>query len=460
VNAIEKQQFDKFAAGGTINLTNFLYASKDYPAGVAINTLATNFTPSKINITTLDGRYLSTNFTGNGQINNLANYILQNKPLNANLNVNADNINLNELMGTPADTTTATVATPPFIVPNNLDVTLNTNIGKVHYDKLDIDKLSGTVKVSDETASLNNVKGNALDGQIGMSGSYSTKVSKTKPAITFNYDVTKVDIQKTFNAFNTVQKIMPISKFISGKMTSQLFLTGTVGNGMSPDLNTLTGKGNLLMIDGLLSKFAPLDKIVSTLNLKGLSPLSLKDVKAYYQFANGKLAVDPFPVKVSSIEMQVGGVQGFDQSMDYLIAMKVPRALLGNDANNLVNNLVNQVNSNGVALKVADIINVNVKLGGTISNPTVKTDFKQSSTDLTKQLKDQATSFVQGKIDSTKKAVTKAVNDTIAAVKKQAVNVAKDEISKQVFGSKGDSTKPVQKVEQQARGLIKGLFGK
>ena len=39
--------------------------------------------------------------------------------------------------------------------------------------------------------------------------------------------------------------------------------------------------------------------------------------------------VKPFKVKVSSIDMEIGGMHGFDQSLDYIINMKVPRALMG-----------------------------------------------------------------------------------------------------------------------------------
>ena len=104
VTAIEQQKQDQFSAGGTIDLNQFLYVAKDYPTGVKINSLQTEFSPAKVAINVLSGQYLSTNFNGTGQINNLLNYLLQNKALQANLTVNADNLNLYEWMGTAADT--------------------------------------------------------------------------------------------------------------------------------------------------------------------------------------------------------------------------------------------------------------------------------------------------------------------------------------------------------------------
>ena len=462
VKDIQQQKTDQFTAGGIIDLNNFLYVAKDYPTGVKINTLQTSFTPSKVNITTLNGQYLTSNFNGSGQINNLLNYVLQNKPLSATLNLNADNIDLNSWMGTSADTTVKGSAAKPFVIPANLNILVNTKIEKLHYDKVDIQNLSGSLKINDETAVIADVKGNALDGSIMINGTYSTKESKIKPDISLIYNVDKVDVEKTFKAFNTVQKLMPIGNFIAGKLTSQLSLKGKLGDNMMPDLNSLTGNGNMLLIEGLLNKFAPLEKIATVLNVKALEQISVKDVKSYFEFNNGKLLVKPFAVKVSGIDMEIGGTHGFDQSMNYVINMKLPRALMGAQGNQLVNNLFSQINNKGIPLKVGDIINLNLQVGGSIKSPTVKTDLKQGAQNLADQLKNQVTEFAKNKIDSTKKVITSAVKDTIASVKKQAINAAKDELVRQISGGNKstDSSKMKANPKESIKGLVNDLFKK
>jgi len=464
VSDIEKQQYDKFSAAGNINLADFLYVAKDYPAGVKINSLLTSFTPKQINISEINGQYMGTNFSGAGEINNLLNYMLQDKPLSASLAVTADKMNLNDWMGTSADTAGTGAAAAPFAVPANLDIAIIAKVDKVKYDKTDIDNLAGTLNIKNETVYLKDVKGNALDGAITVNGLYSTLQSKSKPDIALDYNVSGVDVQKTFYAFNTVQKLMPIGKFMAGKITSQLSLKGKLGENMMPDMSTLTGNGNLLLIEGFLSKFAPLDKIAGTLNVKALEQISLKDVKTWFDFSNGKLLVKPFKLKVANVDMEIGGLQGFDQSLDFLINMKLPRSLMGEKGNQLLNNLVTQVNNKGVPVQVGETVNLNLKLGGFISSPTVKTDLKQGAANLADQLKQQATDFAKAKIDSTKKAVTSAVKDTVRSLKNQALNVAKDELAKQLGGNKNaatDSTAaPKPKVQESLKGLMNNLLKK
>lgn len=463
VKAIQQQNITAFTAGGTINLNNFVYAAKDYPAGIKINTLKTVFNPSKVSIVLSNGQYLATNFSATGEINNLLNYLLQNKALSANFNFKADNIDLNKWMGTATDSTAKGAESKPFAVPENLNISLVTTIDKLHYYKVDITNLSGGLKVADQTVSINNVKGNALDGMVMVNGTYSTKENKNKPAISLTYNVDKVDVQKTFAAFNTVQKIMPIGKFIAGKLSSQLILKGRLGDNMMPDMQSLTGNGNLLLIEGFLSKFAPLEKIASTLNVTSLNNISVKDVRNYFEFSNGKVLVKPFTVKTNGIEMEIGGLQGFDQSLDYVINMKLPRALMGAQGNQLVNNLVSQVNSKGVPIKVGDMINLKLNVSGFFNAPVVKTDLKQGAANLADELKQQATTFAKAKIDSVKQAVTSAVKDTIASVKKQVIAGAKDELFKQISGNKNsgaDSGNPKPKPQDAVKGLMNNLFKK
>lgn len=468
VDAIQQQQFDRFSAGGTIGLSNFFYASKDYPDGIKLDNLQSSFSPKNVVLSNISGQYMKTNFAANGQINNLLAYVLKDQTLDGSLNVKADKVNLNDWMGVSTDTATqGTEAAEPFVVPNNIHFTVNAGVDEVKYDKLDIQDLSGSLEIANETIQLRNIKGNALNGTMNINGSYSTAESKKKPDISLTYDVKDLDVEKTFYAFNTVQKLMPIGQFIAGKLNSQLTMKGKLGENMMPDLASLTGNGNLLLIQGFLSKFKPLEQIAQTLNVKELEQISIKDVKNYIEFTNGKVMVKPFKTKVKDIEMEIGGFHGFDQSMDYIINLKVPRALMGEKGNAFVNNLVTQAANKGVPVKVGDMVPIQIKLGGFLKNPQIKTDLRQTASDLATDLKQQVTDFARAKADSTKTAVTKAVKDSVESAKKQLAKAAEDELKKKLFGKKDssslqstDTTSTKKKLEETGKGLIRDIFKK
>jgi hypothetical protein len=461
VDAVQKQQFDKFSANGTIALNGFSYVAKDYPEGVTLQKLLMTFTPKNVTLNEVTGNYLNTNFSANGYINNLIAYALKDKPLNGAVNVKADRLNVNNWMGT--DTTASESSTQPFIVPANLDLTLNALADEVKYDNLLMNNVSGTVHIANETVKLDNVKGNALDGTLAVSGSYSTAANKKKPAITLSYDVKDLDVQKTFLTFNTVQKLMPIGKFLGGKLSSKLNMTGLLGQNMFPDLTTLSGQGNLFLIEGLLQKFKPLETLAEKLKLDELKNISLREIREQFEFNAGKVFVKPFKLKIKDIEMEVGGMHGFDQSIDYTIHLKIPRALIGSQGNQFLDDLASKASAKGLPVKLGETVNLNVKMLGTISNPDIRFDVKGTASSLAEDIKQQAKDFAQAKIDSSKKAVT----DTIESLKNVVIKEATDKLKDQLFGKKDTtvidtsrtrgSNNPTDRLKKSGKGLVDSL---
>src|SRR6187399_1238312 len=458
--AIDKKEYDKIVVNGTAGLNNLKYVSKDYPTGVTVSKTELAFNQKTVTLKELNGNYLNTNFTGNGTLNNIVGYTMQDQILTGTLNIAADNMDLNDWMGTDTTTsTTSTTTAEPFIVPSNIDLTINTKAQKVKYDKVDYNNINGTVVVKDETVKLQNVKTEALDGTIAFTGSYSTKTNKKEPAISMSYDVKNVNVQKAFFAFNTIQAIMPIGKFLAGKLNSELAMTGNLGGDMMPDLKTLSGKGNLLLIEGLLKNFAPVEKLAAALQIDRLKSITIKDFKNYIEFANGKVLVKPFNLKVEDIEMQIGGMHGFDQSLDYIIEMKVPRKYLGNEGNNLVNGLITQATSKGIPVKLSDMVDLSVKMGGSVTSPSIKIDLQKVVGDAADQLKEQAKDFAQQKIDSAKARA----KDSLTVIKDKAKEEVKEKLLEQIFGkdttktnSPADTSK--KKTDPGIKDKIKNIF--
>jgi hypothetical protein len=166
--------------------------------------------------------------------------------------------------------------------------------------------------------------------------------------------------------------------------------------------------------------------------------------------------VKPFPLKVKDIEMQIGGMHGFDQSIEYIVQMKVPRKYLGTQGNSLVNNLASQANNKGIPVKLGDVVNLNIKMGGSLANPSIQTDLKEVAGDAVQDLKQQATSFAQQKIDSTKKTV----KDSINVVKTQVVSSLKDQVANKLLGNKDSTAKGnnMDSTKKNAEKTIKNTF--
>jgi len=460
LSALEQQNYEAFYASGTVAINGLQYASKDYPDGIRVNNLFMTFNPRDVTISDFDGLYKRSNFTASGSVSNLLPYILQDKLLSGKMNVSADKMNLNDWMGTTADTAvTSHAATDPFVVPANINFDINASAGRLLYDKLEIEQLSGNVLMKDESVVLNNITGDALEGSMVINGAYSTRESKKRPHVIFNYDVRGLDVQKTFYAFNTIQQLLPAGEYLSGRLNSKLNVSGNLGGNMMPDLRSLTGQGTLLLIEGFLKKFAPLEKLADLLNVRELEEITMKDVKNYIEFTNGMVLVKPFTVKHSGITMIIGGMHGLDQSLDYNIDLSIPRALMGTKGNAYVDNLVTQVNNKSIPIKVGETAHLQVKMGGTMLNPQFKTELKEVADNMADRLKQQAIDFARAKSDSSKRIVT----DTALSVKKQIEKDIREDIRRIIIrdtaaGKSVGLDSVGRRVKESGKGVLEELL--
>jgi AsmA-like C-terminal region len=414
---IENHKKDQFQAGGNLELLNFLCSSKAYPGEIALNELRMTFNSKNVLINEIKGEYLATHIGVTGTLNNLFDFALRNQPLNASINVKADEFNLREWIRTDkgGSATTSVRINTPFVVPDNIDFTIHAEADQFHFDNLDLQNLSCNLTISDETVHFLHVKANGLDGDITMDGTYSTLESTENPEFALTYDVKGLDIQKTFFAFNTIRKIMPVAKFIAGNLNAHMSLNGRLHDDMTTDLQTLQGEGNVLLLAGSMKDFGPMDKLSQSLDIVELKDIPLKDIKSDFSFKAGKVVVSPFIVHAKDIEMEIGGSHGFDQSIDYNINLKVPRNQLGNKGSMFVKNVVTQAADKGIPVKLRDAVSMTVKMGGTINSPDVKENMDavvdNAATDLKKEIND----FVNAKLDSAKQQL----RNPSASAKKQ-----------------------------------------
>ncbi|HZZ76765.1 MAG TPA: AsmA-like C-terminal region-containing protein [Puia sp.] len=400
MQGMENHKKDLFDAGGDFSLENFSYKSDGLPGGLVLDHLAMEFNSKNVSVKEMKGVYLATRMDVSGKLNNLFDFAFRNQPLNASLDLKTDEMNLREWINNSKNGPAPAGINTVFVVPDNMDLTLHAEATRFHFDNLDMQNVAADLSVSDQTVKLHQVKANGLDGEIILDGTYSTLENKENPEFALNYDVKTLDVQKTFFAFNTIRRIMPVAKFISGNINAHMRMSGSLNNDMTTDLRTLYGEGQVELISGTMKEFDPMDKLSQSLDIIGLKDMPMNEVKADFSFRSGKVAVSPFLVQTGNIEMEIAGSHGFDQSVDYGISLKVPRSQLGNRGSNFVKHVVEQAAVKGIPVKLQDAVNMNVQVCGTINNPDVKEDMDAVVDHAATNLKKEIDDFVNAKLDS------------------------------------------------------------
>lgn len=379
MEAVTNNNYERIKSSGDLNLSNFNYQPEGFVDALNINSAGLKFNPTTITLTNFDALIGSTDIKLSGDIKNLFGYVLNNQELQGNFNISSNRFVVQDVLAKETETVATETEKTQFKIPQFLDCTFNANAQTVVYDNLNLNNVSGQLRIKDQTVSLNNMQADIFKGLINFNGSVST--SEATPAFSMDLNLQNMDIAQSFAGLELLQNIAPIAKVINGAFNSTLKLSGNLNSEMSADLNTLTGKflAGITQATVNVPDNNALKLIDNQLNFVDFKDLNLKDSKFDMSFNNGVVDMKPVKFKIKDIEVDLAGGHSFSQAMNYKATFNVPAKYLGNEINNLLSQL-NSVEASNIVVPVA------ANITGNIFKPEIKTDLSSSVTNLTKQL--------------------------------------------------------------------------
>ncbi len=396
MSSIEKEHYEEFNAAGKLAVLDMNYQTKSLSYPTQISALYLEFNPKTVDLTKFEAKIGKSDIQLDGKIENFLQYALKDSLLKGSFNLNSGLLDVNELMSSSDTSTSAAAASADTAamtvaeVPSNLNVRLNANIGKLVYDNLTITKVTGGLAIKDSKMTLDNLKMtlDEVEGTMSLTGVYNTQNIK-KPTVDFDIDLANFDIPKTIKMFNTVEKLAPISKYSKGKFGTKLKFTSLLDEHMEPVMNTLTGGGKLQTNSVTVEGFEPINKFADALKQEKYKKLKFENINASYSFKDGRLFVEEMPIKFGNIIGTVKGSTGFDETIDYIWKLEIPRAEFGSQVNAAAGSLIAQLNAQvGTNVKLGDKVKIKALFGGTVTKPTLKTDLFNSEQGVKEQVKE------------------------------------------------------------------------
>lgn len=397
MQSVEKEQYQNIQNSGVISLSGFRYEGPEMAKPFEIKNTSVAFNPNHIKLNDFDAKTGESDIQVSGILDNLYGFLFKKQVLKGNFSMNSNYLAVADFMTTevvnsPNEGTKneqegnkdsdgpKTSNEEAVKIPSFLDCSLTAKANTVVYDNLKLKNVSGVLAIKDESVSLSNLKMDVFGGNIGMTGKVSTKGDK--PTFDMDLGLNTVSIAESFTQLEMLKSIAPIADAVSGKLNSTIKLSGNLNNDMTPDLKTISGDliGQLLSASVNEEKSSLLSSLSSNVKFLDASKLNLNDIKASLSFKDGKVALKPMNLKYQDIDINVEGTHGFDQSMNYNVKFDVPAKYLGNEVSSLLSKL-----SPADQQKLKSVP-VTAVLGGDFTKPTVKTDLKQATTDLTTQI--------------------------------------------------------------------------
>lgn len=390
---IEKEKYEKFIAKGSVVFKDILFVNAEFPQGISIPQGSIVITPAHLSLNKLQAKIYSSDFMLQGNLSNYLPYIFKNETLKGNFSLTSRQINLNEFiiaqskvaktdsLQLSADSLASQTAKPSAAesaleIPKNMDVQFTTNINTIIFDRLNINDVKGHITLSKGIATLKNLSMGLLNGNMVMNGQYNTSNPQI-PSVDFNLNISEFDIHEAYNAFSFIKKSIPVAMNCEGQISASMKFSSQLDKEMSPIMTTANGKGSLES-KGITIKDNPaMNQLASVLKNDELSRLSISKLKINFKLENGNISVEPFKTSFAGNPVTVYGNQTVDGQLNYTLSMNVSRNFFGKDINNLLKSIPGSNN-----IKNLDL---DAKIGGTLSKPVIKPDLSKAIKAVTKE---------------------------------------------------------------------------
>ncbi len=428
VSSVEKGEYEKFKADGTLMIKDFTYNSPDLPREVRILEANMLFSPRYLDMQSFKAVMGKSDFSASGKLENFIPYAFKDETIRGSFIFTSGLMDLNEMMS--STTETVAVDTAPLSVvaiPGNIDFKLVSRIDKILYDKLEIENAIGTILVKDSRVILDGLRMNMLEGSMQLSGEYNTKDIKN-PSVDMDFKATTIDIPAAVNAFSMLKKFAPVADQAVGKVTLGMKYSSYLDAHMMPVMNSIAGKGNFTSNVIGIKNSVMFDKIGDALKTKAFDNMTLNNLGINFEIRDGRLLVDPFETKLGNSTLLIGGDQGLDQTMNYAVGITIPRSELGSSANAVIDNMISKATSAGLKVDPLENLTIHARVTGTFTDPKVGLDMKENSRKSKEEIKAQVMEAVKEQIDQKKeeaRAVAQAEADKIMAEAAKQAEVLK-----------------------------------
>ncbi len=441
INAIETNAYNRIKNNGNLTISDFIFSSDDIVNPINISKASVGFKPGTTTLESFNAVTGQSDITATGTLKNLMGFLLSDKNLQGDFNVNSNNFVISDFM--VKDNAKIPEASKsnqkPLKIPSFLDANFNANAKTVIYDNLKLKDVTGDLRIKDEIATLNNVTSNLFDGKIALKGDINTK--SDIPVFNMNLGIDGFDISQSFDNLELMQTLAPIAKVLQGKLNTTINLSGNLTNDYTMEMSSISGNA---LAEVLTSNIIPtdsdvLDELKGALNFIEFDKLDLKDLKTKLNFDNGQVTFKPFTITYKDIDITVRGSHGFDETLNYNAVFNVPAKYLGSDINRLIGK-INDPEVNKITIPVMANITGNYK------SPSVKTDLTSGITNLTKQL-----------IEIEKQKLLNKGKDKIKDILSDVLGGTQQQKDSTHLG--GTSTQGDNPIEDEVTNVIGGIFG-
>lgn len=267
-------------------------------------------------------------FSATGEMYNLYQAIRHQQLLQAKLDLTSNYLNCNELIralsctqdSATAEKDTTSTGLSLFVIPQNIDFELHTQLNQVDYERTRFEEVNGTIDIHNQAIHLQSLRMKGLGANINTTLVYQAQ-EKRKGYTGFDFDLSQIDISKLVDFLPSLDTIVPMLRSFEGRVDFHAAAETQLDSCLNIQIPTLRAaihlKGDsLVLMDG--ETFAEISKKFLFKNKKRNR---IDHISANISVKNGDVTIYPFEIAMDRYRAAIGGTQGLDMNFNYHISI-------------------------------------------------------------------------------------------------------------------------------------------
>lgn len=320
--------YQKLNNRGSFELQQFTVNMDEYPMPFLVQRGKFDVIQDQIIIQDLLASYGKSDFSFKGNFSNVIAYALeQNASLRGNLQLQSQALYLDELTAYAAKDTTLSqkdsTKSGVVLIPENLNLTLTADAGKIYFDSMVISQLKGKLTLNKGLLKLNESSLQLVDALFKMSATY--KALSPETAI-FDYKIKaeNFDIQKAYQEIPMFRSLLTSAKDVKGIIGLDYYISGKLDENMSPVLPSLKGQGSIFVRNAALKNFKLISAVSKATQKDSLSDASVKDIVIKTKIDNNIITLERTKIKFLGFRPRFEGQVSMDGDLNLKARLGLP----------------------------------------------------------------------------------------------------------------------------------------
>jgi|GEM_PF-3432313 len=323
--SFKKNDLVSFNYKGVVQLTD-LQATFQETNKIASNVNANITVDKYLIIDKLTGNICNNDLSISGRLDNVVNYFVNHSGnLWADLNLYSDNFSLDSVLAV-LGSFSGNKEQPSSMLPDNLYIKLKFWFNRFGFFSFKGTNITGDLFYKPEILVVNQFTGSTMSGSMNAKGSLEAN-SENNYIIRGNSKIDDVEIKDLFTSFDNFGQDFIQARHIKGDLSGSIYFYGEFDKNFKILLPTILTDGDLVIKNGELIGFEPLEKLSKFIDIQELSHIRFSDLQNEVFISKEQVIIPQMNINSSALNLTASGIHGFDNYYNYKIKLSLSEFL-------------------------------------------------------------------------------------------------------------------------------------